>query len=260
MTDVATATCATCGAEIFGTKFCESCGAAVDTQPATTREPATAATVAVDATPPGSPAAAPAPFVYPAATASTSRPGTGPRVAVLVLLLIGTLLPWLVTLAEQGGANPGYTLITLEITEVVLVVILMIAAAAIGPASQGAKAGAIVCALLYLILALIIGFASLQVAEAGPAVSFIVGGLEDLALFFAWSLGRPFRGPGYVGLIPLVIGIIIQDYLASQVVNYFTLGGATYTFLIALSELASILVVIGLSALPERDTGRSVSS
>ena len=225
MTDVITQTCARCGAGIHGTNFCENCG----NRAVGAAVPATAA------------------LGTPLSTPARQHPATyGLRVTTLLLFLLTIIVPAIMSAlpptdneyALQNGIGA-----TLE----VFTGFFALLAAVAGPARGGARWGGAILALGYITLAMIDDFtrffyASTLTLEFGG--SFVV-----LLLFLSWAVSRPFRGPGYFGIL-VFAALEFADALLVPAV--YGAGGGGAQILIALIGCAFTLGLVALSALFER--------
>jgi hypothetical protein len=81
-------------------------------------------------------------------------------------------------------------------------------------------------------------------------VALEVGGsVVVLLLFLSWAVSRPFRGPGYFGILVFVVFEFLDALLVPAV---YGAGGVGAQIVIALIGCAFVLGLVGLSALFER--------
>lgn len=244
--------CRTCGAANLGTAFCESCGA-----PAMRADAPTPAPAAVEsAAPTPEPAVTPSPAAEPRAAAIAPAqvplppavaPGVGAtpaRAFALIFFLISGILPGLIDFWIYAAGN--YVPQASHIVSVILIIItalFSLGAAAAGRASPGGKAAGVLLPFVY----------------AGVAVFLVYGGVPDytgytndlllgivyFSLFLSWALGRPFRGPGFFGLlIALVVGVL------GALVVFIPGVGSNYAGSLAIQDVIfalSVWLVVGLS-------------
>ena len=238
MTDVVTQACPSCGTDVYGTKFCESCGAEVTPAP-------TVAPISMSA----SAAYPPAPYAT-GPVVRARRGGTALRVVALLLILIGNFLPTFFLLGNplnfELGLNSG-AYVAVEVTGGMLLALALLIAAATGSAGAGGKALGITFALANAVITLVEAFDPQAMAWQN---SFIVmNAFAALALFLSWGAGRPFRGPGYIALLVFAVFEVLNYYSDYGIEStVFGVGGAV---LVGLVASAFLLAFIGLAILFE---------
>lgn len=238
MTNVVTQSCSECGAEIYGTKFCESCGAR--------------AVVAAEA--PKTISAAPQPPVYapsavlPQFASSSPRGGTSLRAITLVLVLTAIVVMAILSVLPSTSNAFDVQRNTLSTLQIVIGFFALLAAVA-GKASGGSKVGGALFALGYVILAMIENFTPL-VSGVSYAYNFVDATLY-LLLFLSWGVSRPFRGPGYFGILILIALEFVNFYTTNAL---YRSAGTTATIWVTLVTVVLVLGVVGFSALLERQT------
>jgi hypothetical protein len=240
MTDVVTQTCTRCGAGIYGTNFCENCG----TRAMGSVAPVTA-TGGVTPIAPSVAASGLAPQYAP----TSSRGGTALRVITLLVLLSTLVVPAIMSMLPPTGNE--YELqngvgATLEC----LVGSFALLAAVTGRASGGAKFGGALLALGYITLAMLDDFTGLFYNTT--VTLELAGSMSMLLLFLSWAVSRPFRGPGYFGVLVLIALEFADAYIVPAV---YGSAGTSATILIALIGCVLVLATVGLAVLFER--GRS---
>ncbi|MEJ1229651.1 MAG: hypothetical protein WDM88_01885 [Galbitalea sp.] len=167
----------------------------------------------------------------------------------LLLLLAALLAPAFISLLPPTEGLPGAELATLATLQCFVGFFALLAAAA-GNASGGAKAGGVLFALVYVALAMTQDF---TLVFATSLIEYeIVNASVYLALFLSWAVGRPFRGPGYAGILFLAAFEFADPYVSIGIYEGAPLSA---TVLIALVNAAFVLVTVGLSALFERRRG-----
>jgi hypothetical protein len=138
-----------------------------------------------------------------------------------------------------------WTLATLE----VLVGFFALLSVVAGRASAGAKIGGVLLVLAYITLAMVEDFTPLYYS-GGYVFLFVDSSLYGL-LYLGWAVSRPFRGPGYFGILILIALEFVSYYLSPAIYNA---AGQAGLILIALVNALFVLAVIGFSGLFERQS------
>jgi hypothetical protein len=222
-------TCDQCGTQNLGTKFCETCGAPVVLQ-SNEQDRATA--------------------IQSVETPSATQPravsigATPPRVVALVCFVLANTAPSLINYAVySAGVSLPYLVRVLTVALISLAGLFILIAAASGRAPAAGKTFGAVFALVYVVLAVWLQFGGMLVLNG--YANEILFALSTIALFVSWGLGRPFRGPGYFGLLVLigvtVIRVLIQ-FIPNVLPNY-----AGYLALQGLIFGVSVWLTVGLS-------------
>ncbi|HEX3680298.1 MAG TPA: DUF4190 domain-containing protein [Galbitalea sp.] len=242
MTDVVTATCASCGADIYSTKFCENCGIEVAGP--------NSETVAADAVAPQTSVPTAAPTATAIAVTSTRAPssagGTALRFIMLLFLLSTILVPAVMQLlppTDNEYELQRDTLATLQ----VLTGLLALLSALPGRASGGAKFGGVLFALGYIALTMTEDFTSVLYGIEFDLLFY--DGLGFLLLFLCWAVARPFRGPGYLGILFILVFEFAMEYIALGIDEAVPQSASIWN---ALIEIVLVLATIGFTSLFER--------
>lgn len=230
---MATAFCAFCGTQNFGTRFCENCG-----QPAGLPTAAVTATAA-SAYPYAAPAAAATPPYAAgppyAAPGSAVRRGSPLNVVTLVSYLASFVISTLVFMVLAAtGSYSSYTVV--QVLTFVVLLVCGISATIAGFTSRttpGRRAGGGMLGIFFLLLSLIGAFAG------GSNIYSIVTGLSSVVLFLSWAVARPFRGPGYFALL---IGIALTGLTAA--IGFIPFPYDLYWLLSVLSLLGGVIATI----------------
>jgi hypothetical protein len=231
MTDVVTATCATCGADIYGTRFCENCGKPAGVA-GSTAQAATAATLATAVVQP----------------ATASRGARALRVITLLFLLSTILVPAIIQVLPPTGNEFELQRDALATLQVFTGLFALLSALP-GVANSGAKFGGVLFALGYIALTMTEDFTAVLYQSQFEFYFWDVVGF--LLLFLCWAVTRPFRGPGYLGIVFIVIFETATVYIALGLEE----SGAQFAVLWnSLIEIVLVLAAIGFTALFERRT------
>ena len=239
MTDVATVTCTKCGAENLGTNFCENCGtrmAQVDEAPTVAGIPAVS-----------TPVVAGTAMTHP----SVRRGGTAFRVLSLLLLIFGNFLPTFFLASNPLGMFFGFAgtpFVAINVTGAMLLALFMVIATAVGSAGPGGKAIGVIFALAFAVLTLLADF--VPGFSAWQYGSVVINAICALTIFMSWGAGRPFRGPGWAGLLVFVAFEFANYY--SQVGIESTVVGLPEGLYLALEATGFVLAFVGLVILFER--------
>jgi Domain of unknown function (DUF4190) len=232
MTDVVTRACESCGAEVHGTRFCESCGVPVAAVP--------------NFQAPMLPVAGPV-FSGPVPVGLDARGGTPLRVLTLLCLLVAIFIPTLFTMSSS--LDPGGQAETVVQTSLdVLTGLFALLSAFVGKAGSGAKVGGVLLALVYVAGAVVMDVPALSIAGVLNYSLLWNGAL--LALYLSWAVSRPFRGPGYFGIL-ILIGLALLSQPIDNAI-YSSSAYAIANLLYALIAAVFTLATVGFSVLFER--------
>jgi peptidyl-prolyl cis-trans isomerase B (cyclophilin B) len=236
--------CTQCGAPNLGTKFCENCGAPVSANPAVADAAATAAPeepVVEAPVQPNVPVDAPP-------TPRATFGATPVRVFALLSFLLANAAPPLVEYAvySAGGESLAGTNI-LSCILISLAGLFLLIAALAGRAGAAGKTFGALFALAYVGIAIFLVFGGVR-DFYGYTNSALLG-LAYLLLFLSWGLGRPFRGPGYFGLLILVLVVSAWDLVQLIPSLHFNYVGYLAASIAVFA--GSLWLTVGLSAVFE---------
>jgi hypothetical protein len=225
--------CGSCGAANLGTPFCESCGASMG--PAQVAPPAEVA--------------APALPVNGSASTVARNGLSEPALRALRWGAVGSYaflqFLWVISTASQtsflylGAGQAVAVLLTLASG------ILAAVAGFAGSATAGRRVGGGVAALGFLLLSMLSILNPVWWYNAYDAPGYFFASLVDFLVipglgFLSWGLSRPFRGPGWLGGIPIVVSALVIGILYGI--------GVQLTYVLAL--VLSVLVIPVVIAIP----------
>ncbi len=230
-TSTATSQCTACGADIYGTRFCESCGAPVAGPVAVSADPTESAIP-----PQGIVTAAPAPSVSvpPRPTAdATQRVRFG-----LLLALNGFIWTSILPVAVAAvidlveftlgvvtyGTSAWPVIVIAGVSAPAIMVVGFVIAANSAAITPRARVWAIVLAVL---AAVINGGGAIYLASVAGFTAVSAPGLGSLAALGAWGLVARFRGAGYwaFALLALLAGV----WTGLMLVPYVSIVGSIVT-------------------------------
>jgi hypothetical protein len=227
MTDVVTGTCERCGAENFGTRYCETCG--------TDQQAAIAASPAVPVV---------SPVTYLRAVT-----------AIGLILVVG--VPALVAdIVAAAGSYAFYSVGYPVLAALMIAATAVVACVAVNrsPIQGGARLAAI-------LVAAIGGGLDAVIHIFAPATAF-GDWLFAICLFVSWALSARFRGFGYFGLgIGIVLSWLlsaVQPALSNTV--FSAVGAVGYDILGMVFEVLEIVAAVGSAIAFERLQARRAAN
>jgi hypothetical protein len=167
-------------------------------------------------------------------------------VITLLFLLATVIVPAILSMLPPTGDEIDLQRYTLAALEVFVGLFALLSAVA-GKASSGAKLGGVLFALGFIALTLTEEFTT---ALYSVAIGYrLADTTVYLLLFLCWAVSRPFRGPGYFGIIVLIVFEFAQTYIATGIYNS---AGSSASMLIALIDVVLVLATVAFSGLLER--------
>jgi len=194
---------------------------------------------------------APVAVVAAAPNQPVRRGGTAFRVLSLLLLIFGSFLPTFFLASNPLGILFGFVgtpFLAINVTGGMLLALFMLIAAVVGSARPGGKALGVMFALAFALLTLLGDF--VPGFAAWPNGAVVINASCALMIFISWGAGRPFRGPGWVGLLIFVAFEFANYY--SQVGIESNVVGVPEGLYIGLEATGFILAFVGLVILFER--------
>lgn len=188
------------------------------------------------------------------APATPLAAGTGRRALWVVVLVVVLAAPFVSAIKTVLGASTGYGfgVVVLSWVAYALPGVAMAVLGGIAAPTAGRKAGVVALGIVAAVAELLPVWL-IMTMDYQPVLYAALSTLAGVALFLAWAVGRPLRGPAYTFLIVVVaiqIGLFfVATGLTRSVYSFLAgVGAAVDTVPLAISLGAGVMVLLEMIA------------